>query len=270
MIENFRVGFSQAIRTMIRRRQKIEERLFAERTIALLGESWTIQEPDNEIEWPDLLIKTAIGSFGLEIRKLYADEVSKGSLKRAGESRRARLLKQAAALYYEGGAPPAQVQFYGQPDDPITLANDLATMIPSMQVWEGRKVSYDSQRWMHVYRLPVEYGEYSRWHIVSDSVGWVGVIDISVVQRAIQEKSTRLTRYKRHLDDVRLLLVCDRTMNSGKQIFGNLSGIENAGFNYIYLLSFPDQLIKVPAPKGAPIDGHSSSWPATAERKNSV
>lgn len=237
---------------MTRRRQKIEERLYAERAIALLGENWTIQEPDDEREWPDLLIKTTTGSFGLEVRRLYADEVSKGSLKRAAESSRARLLKQVATLYYEGGTPPVRVQFYGRPDNPATLADDLAEMVPLMHTWERKKVTYDSQRWMHVCRLPAECGEYSRWDIVSDLVGWVGVINPSVVQRAIQDKSAKLPRYKAHVEDVRLLLVFDRTRNSGKQLFANPPGIENTGFDHIYLLSFPDELIQIPALQEAP------------------
>lgn len=227
----------------------------------MLGENWAIQEPDDEREWPDLLIETATGSFGLEVRKIYADEASKGSPKRAAESSHARLLREVAVLYYKGGAPPARIQFYGQPDDPAILAGDLASMVPSMQVWERKKVAYDRQRWMYVCRLPDECAEYSRWDMVSDSVGWVGGIDSSVVQRAIQEKATKLARYKLHVERVRLLLVCDRIRNSGKQLFGNFSGIEEAGFEHIYLFSFPDELIQIPAQQGAPADGQTAARP---------
>ncbi|MBI2916752.1 MAG: hypothetical protein HYY01_02055 [Chloroflexi bacterium] len=245
---------------MTRKRQKIEERLFAERAIALLGEHWTIREPPNEREWPDLLVDTATGSFGLEVRKLYPDEASGGSAKRAAESLHARRLTEVAVRYYAGGAPPARVQFYGLP--PTTLASDLASMVPSMQTWEHKKVTYDSQRWMHVCRLPAELAKYSRWDILTDSIGWVGVIDSSVVQRAIQEKFANLAQHKMHVEDVRLLLACDRTRNSGKLLFGDLPGIEDAGFPHIYLLSFPDQLVQIPAQQGAPASGQTVARPA--------
>lgn len=215
--------------------------------MALLGVNWTIQEPDDEREWPDLVIETATGPFGLEIRKLYADEVSGGSSRRAAESSRTRFLKEVASTYYERGAPPVRVQCYGMPDDLSRFADDLAAMVPVMQPWERKKVTYDGGRWVHVCRLRAECGEYSRWDVVSDSVGWVGVIDPSIVQAAIQAKSINLPRYKVHVEDVRLLLVCDRTRNSGKHLFGHLPAIERAGFNNIYLLSFPDEIYQIPA-----------------------
>jgi hypothetical protein len=246
---------------MTKRRQKIEERLFAERAIALLGENWTIRETDNEREWPDLLIETATGPFGLEVRKIYIDEAPRGSPKRGAESSGVRLLREVAGLYYAEGAPPARVQFYGRPGDPAILAGDLTSMIPSMQIWERKKVIYDSQRWMHVCRLPAKCAEFRRWDIVSDSVGWVGVIDSSVVQRAIQGKSAKVARYKVHIEDVRLLLVSDRTRNSGKQRFADSPCISGAGFNQIYLLSFPDELIAFSPQQGAPADEQTAPQP---------
>jgi hypothetical protein len=232
---------------MTRRRQKEEERLFAQRVIAILGETWTIQEPPNEREWPDLLVETTTGRFGLEIRKLYGDEESQGSRKRAAESSHVQQLNQVATRYYKSGAPPARVQFWGSPDDPVSLASDLVAMVPSMQIWEQKKCSYDdNQRLLYVCRLPNECGEYRRWEVVSDAVGWVGYLKPSTVQHAIREKSAKLTQYKIHVKDIRLLLVSDRTKNSGKNLFGNISGVETEGFENIYLLSFPDQLIQIP------------------------
>lgn len=232
---------------MTRKHQKTEEVLFAGRAGALLGESWTVEIPNDEERWPDLLVKTATGCFGLEVRKLHGDELSKGSLKRKAESSRSGILRKAADLYYKSDSLPVRVLFYGQPDDPETIANRLSTVVPSMKTWDQEKVSFGSQRWLYVVRLPDECAEYRWWTIVSDSVGWVGIIDSSMVQRAICEKAANLVRYRKHVEDVRLLLVCDRTRNSGKFFFGDTTTLDEAGFNHIYLLSFPDNLRQIPA-----------------------
>jgi hypothetical protein len=231
---------------MTRKRQKVEEMLFAERAMDLLGENWTIHEPDNEREWPVLLVTTASGLFALEVRKLYSDEVSGGSLTRAAESSRACIKKQIASVYYKRGLPSVRVQFFGMPDDSNRFSDEIAKIVPTMKTWERKKVTYDNNRYVYICRLPEVCGEYSRWDIVSDSVGWDGVIDSSIVQTVVDKKSANLSRYKEHVEDVRLLLVCDRTKNSGKHVFRHLSFIESAGFNYIYLLSYPDEISQVP------------------------
>lgn len=232
---------------MTRRRQKIEEKLYAECASALLCENWAIQEPDNEYEWPDLLVKTATESFGLEVRKLYSDEDTNGSKLREYESSNIRLLRQTATIYYGNEAPPVKVQFYGHPDNPSQIADKLAMIVPSMHTWEHKKVSRGYQQWMYVRRLPNECGQYCRWEVISDSVGWVSNIDQLVIQRAIQKKAANLAKYRKNIDDVRLLLVCDRRKNSGKYLFGNPGRLENAGFKHIYLLSFPDEIAQSPA-----------------------
>lgn len=240
---------------MTRSVQKTEERIYAEQTAILLGEEWDIREPGNEREWPDLLVDSASGTFGLEVRKIYADEASKGSLKRREESLRAERLREVADIYYSGAMPPIRLQFYGDPVDAENLASELASIVPSMQVWERKKVVCGVNSWMYVWRLPDECEEYRKWDIISDRVGWVGVLDPDVVQRAIHRKSSRLESYKKHIEDVRLLLVCDRTMNSGKNLFDEYPNLDQSGFDQIYLLSFPDDLVHIPAAKQSGMPG---------------
>ena len=234
-------------RVVTRRQQKIEEKLYAECASALLCESWVIQESDDEHEWPDLLISTANATFGLEVRKLYADEDTHGSRLREDESSNMSLLRQVATNYYKKDVPPVSVQFYGCPDNPNRIVEDLAIIVPSMHTWEQKKVTCGNHYWMFMHRLPDECGKYCRWKVVSDSVGWVGHIDQPVVLSAVHKKAVNLVKYKKHINDVRLLLVCDRTMNSGKYLFGIYHDIENSGFDHIYLLSYPDEIYHLPA-----------------------
>lgn len=232
---------------MTRQRQKEEEKAFVKRAGDLLGENWNILEPPDEHEWPDLLVETDTGSFGIEVRKLYTDESTKGSPNRTAESLRIQQLNKVAALYYKNGSPAIRVQFYGNPENPTGLANDLASTVYSMKIWEQKKITYNCQQRMYVTRLPIEFGKYTRWIIVSDRVGFVGVIESSIVQRVIHEKSENLERYQAHIKDIRLLLVSDRTFNSGKNSFSNIDKLKTEGFDHVYLLSFPDELSQIPA-----------------------
>jgi hypothetical protein len=232
---------------MTRARQKVEERLYAEKASFLLGRSWCINDPPNEDEWPDLLVNDGDQDFGLEVRNLYPDEGVTGSSKRAGESKRVKQLRKAADCYYQNNLTAVNVKIFGDLGDPAKLAQNVAEAVESLRVWQQKKVRLGTGRWMYVSRLPDECGKYKRWILLSDAVGWVGHADSAMVQQAVFKKSVNLPKYKRHLEKISLLLVCDRTLNSGKFRFDNVKGLGTAGFEYVYLFSCPDQLIKISA-----------------------
>ncbi len=73
---------------MTRNCQKELEIGFAEYTSNILKEEWGIEQPLNEIEWPDLLINHNEQSFGLEVRSIFLDEKASGSLLKKNESHR--------------------------------------------------------------------------------------------------------------------------------------------------------------------------------------
>ena len=230
---------------MTRLRQKAEEILYAQCAGVLMESAWNINNPPNEEEWPDLLVNDGGQNFGLEVRKLYPDEGYRGSSKRAGEGERARQLKEAADIYYQEYPISVQVKIYGTPGDPNKFVEDIAGSIASLHLWQPKKIDLDDERWMYLCRLPDECGAYKRWTVLSDIVGWVGHIDSAVVQQAINKKSANLPKYESYLEKVSLLLVCDRTLNSGKRLFSNVKGLNTVGFECVYLFSYPDQLIKI-------------------------
>ncbi len=118
---------------MTRLRQKVEERLYAECAIALMGKEWHIHDSPDEINWPDLLVNDGNQDFGLEVRKLYTDEGTDGSPKRAAESRRAKQLQKAAMVYYQDNSIPVQVKIYGDPGEPIKLVSKIVSTVASLQ-----------------------------------------------------------------------------------------------------------------------------------------
>lgn len=235
---------------MTRPKQKTEEYIYAKRAASLLGEAWDIKDPESEQDWPDLVVRLGCDTFGLEVREIYADEERRGSPKRRGESHRERALERAADEYYKGNAIPVRVLFYGEPSDATRLAEKVAWAVQSLEIWGNRRVTLAGGRWMCVLRLPIEVGDYRRWMSVSDSVGWVGTADCELIQKTIGQKAENLNRYHKHLCDVRLLLVADRTRNSGKLCFANTKELDTAGFDRIHLMSYPEDIIRIPAESG--------------------
>jgi len=224
-----------------------------------MGRSWCIKESPTEKEWPDLLVNDGDLDFGLEVRNLFLDEGVKGSSKRTAESIRVKQLQKAADTYYQNNRIAVNVKICGSPGEPTKLAQDIASVVASLQLWQQKKICLDTGRRMYVSRLPDECGEYKRWVLLSDAVGWVGYADPAMVQQAVIKKSVNLPKYKRHLEKISLLLVCDRTLNSGKYLFANVKGLNTAGFEYVYLFSYPDQLIKIFSNQASPPEVFNAS-----------
>ncbi len=81
----------------------------------------------------------------------------------------------------------------------------------------------------------------SEWQTLDDRIGWVNFETAPVLNAAIAKKSANLDTYKLLSSDVRLLLVADCILNSGK-----LAAVENSlevnkqGFQTVYFLRYPD------------------------------
>ena len=93
---------------------------------------------------------------------------------------------------------------------------------------------------VYLTRLPEQLQEYRRWTYVTDQVGWVTTIDKACLERAIAQKAKRLPKYRKHISDVRLLIVSDRLYNSGKAHVTNEIQCEAHGFTAVYYLSYPE------------------------------
>lgn len=234
---------------MTRPIQKIEEQNYANLAAKLLKENWQISEPENELDWPDLLVKNGDKYFGLEVRKVFKDEKAKGSLSRTDESIRIDRLQSSAIEFYKTFSCSVKVQLYGDPGNPLELAKCIGIAANSLKEWGRVKVRLGNQRWMYVCRLPDDCEKYTRWDLLSDTVGWVGTIGSDCIQKAIHSKAKKLAKYKRNLSVVDLLLVCDHTKNSGKNNFGELEKVDTEGFDRIYLMTYPSNIIKLPAQK---------------------
>ena len=82
------------------------------------------------------------------------------------------------------------------------------------------------------------------WHNVNERVGFVNLNSHEIVAAAIERKAKALTRYRVDAgSDVRLLLVADRTMNSGKLKLVEEKEFDLHGFNSVYFFSYPEAVI---------------------------
>jgi hypothetical protein len=97
---------------MTTQNQKQLEIIYAKKASELLGEPWKIEPSPDELSWPDLIVTTDLGKFGLEVREIYLDESSKGSTKKANEQHNLKNIKKLADDYYKAITPPSKPTFW--------------------------------------------------------------------------------------------------------------------------------------------------------------
>lgn len=67
----------------------------------------------------------------------------------------------------------------------------------------------------HLVALPAEVGSNQRWICSNKSVGWRGRMVSKDIQPLIDEKASKLSRYRKAIARVELLLVVDTSRTSG-------------------------------------------------------
>ena len=84
----------------------------------------------------------------------------------------------------------------------------------------------------------------ANWFSVNDRVGWVDRNPIDRIAKAIEKKSKKLPGYKQcsGLDDIRLLLVANQIMNSGKLLLKERPALGLRGFQCVYFFSYPESV----------------------------
>lgn len=230
---------------MITKHQKSLEIIYAKKTCELLGESWKVEPSPNEVNWPDLIVTTELGKFGLEVREIYLDESSKGSTKKANEKNNLKSIKNLADAYYKANCSSIKADLLGEIGHHDKLLNAIIREVPQLSELEQKRIEPYNGCVIHVLRLPDQLGEYKRWNYVSDKVGWVSNIDKDFIDSAIVGKAKNLPKYARNILDVRLLLVSDRIFNSGKARLKDDITCHTRGFNNVYYLSYPEAAWKL-------------------------
>lgn len=79
---------------------------------------------------------------------------------------------------------------------------------------------------------------------MGDRVGWVDNNPIGRINEAINKKSKKLPAYKKcsRLDDICLMIIADRYMNSGKLSLEKHHPFDAKGFHTVYFFSYPENI----------------------------
>ncbi len=219
---------------------KVQERIFAETAAKLLATDWRLVDVP---EPPDFEVWCDGQRFGLEIRQVFADqEAYYGSPRKRQEASNRRIVALLARRYYELGGPPVSVKFLGglSRDDVDDLAKQIFRSAPR---YPGSSITFEAVGVkVFVTPLSANFDAYSRWLLVKDRVGWLRSISSVELQHAVDRKAANLGLYKQKYQSTDLLLVADRTFNSGRlDAFDNLT-VENPGFRAIYFMSYPESV----------------------------
>ena len=87
--------------------------------------------------------------------------------------------------------------------------------------------------------------QHADWFCVNDRVGWVDRNPVERITEAIDRKAERLPQYMEcaGLDDIRLLIVANQKMNSGKLRLEQCPAFNLRGFQIIYFFYYPENII---------------------------
>ena len=218
---------------------KHEERFYVERTAEMLNLSWTIGE---DRESPDFIISGGDWQFGLEVSELFAGRVGrKGSDRKAKEANYQGTIDRYREMYVADKGIPLCVRILGPVNDDTMgellgqlLRRDFESMRP------GNQIIMQPNDQLKVY---VTKALRSCWYRVDDRVGMVNTNPMPIIQERVAMKSRRLTNYHEAAgEDVRLLLIANRMLNSGKLKLVEESTIDTCGFRIVYFLSFPESV----------------------------
>lgn len=225
--------------------QKWLELRYATKACEKLDMLWEITPSPNEIDWPDLLVTEDGYRFGLEVREIFPDESFKGSKKRRDEASNVRVITEISEKYYALSEVPIRVKFIGSVSDQELIVNKLVSASSTLKDSEQVRLELAPECVLYITKLHLSFKNYNRWVYVSDQVGWVSNLDAGFIQEKIDEKSAKLVKYIKNINDVRLLLVCNRELNSGKFVCSPEGLINLAGFKEVYFLSYPELACKL-------------------------
>jgi hypothetical protein len=229
-------------------RKKAAEKFQLESFIRVAGLSWVIDRAGNDLGEPDFFILNDGKRIGVEITRLFADKKrleTMSSLKR-NESQNLKQLDKLADLYYAGSAIPVRAQFVGSAfADLPALAAHLHELALGLEEMKHGRFELGGGLIVHLLRLPPVMGEYRRWDIAGDHVGWAARVDVSMLEGAIAPKRDRLKGYRQSVDEVVLLLYADRRFASGMITDIDALEADIGDFAAVYLYAFPDQATQV-------------------------
>ncbi len=223
--------------------QKEGERFFVEKAAELLGKGWCL-DPDRET--PDFIVSEGADQFGLEVCEIFTgpqDEIG-AHMKRA-ESETQRAVNALRREYEAKESIPLIVKFVGDMYDENRAVVLRALIEKDLSAKPfGHQDIIEADEGKAKLHVHVTRALQANWFSVNDRVGPVDRSPIDRINKEIEKKSEKLPRYKEctGLDDIRLLVVANRIMNSGKLSLQEHPALDLRGFRVLYFLSYPESV----------------------------
>ena len=224
---------------MTRPLKKTRERFFGEQAAKCLGVAWTLG-PDRER--PDFIVNEGEQQFGLEICEIFTGPQRRaGSAMKESESNNQRDLNRLRLEYEAITQIPLSVKFVGN-----MSSENMASVVPALIAEDFASkpilhhVVIDEDNGL---RIHVTKAFRPDWISVNHRVGWVDRNPMGRIAAVIDKKSKELPSYRDAAgSDIRLLIVADRTYNSGKLMVNQTFALDPRGFSVVYFYSYPESV----------------------------
>jgi hypothetical protein len=167
---------------------------------------------------------------------------------KAAEANTQRTLNKLQRHYESIESVPLIVKFVGNMDAdsmatviPALLAQDLPLKPVGYQFVHDTTIAHPTRARLRVH---VTKGHRPNWFSVNDRAGFVHRNPHGIITAAIAKKAADLPRYQNVAgQDVRLLLVANRTNNSGKLTLETDARFYFCGFSEVYLFPYPESVV---------------------------
>lgn len=231
---------------MTRPSQKKRERFLAEKAAECLGETWSLGPDREDSKPPDFIVTEGVRHFGLEVHEIFTGQQNDaGSHMKREESETQRAVNALRRDYESKKNIPLIVKFVGDMCD-----ENIAAVLPALDAMNlstkpiGHHDIIEVDEGKAKLRVYVTRALQSNWFSVNDRAGWVDRNPIDRIAKAIEKKSKKLPRYKEcsGLDDIRLLIVANQIMNSGKLLLKERPALDLRGFQCVYFFSYPESV----------------------------
>jgi hypothetical protein len=214
-------------------------------------------EVTEEREAPDFIICFEGRPIGVEVTELFISHDTSQNLPQVQESLSSRIISCAQQLYQASGARPAHVTVCFRPDcDLRNLSRDdtaakLAFFVQGLNLSEWQRVDWRPEE-LHgqltdeisfVHALGVPKSEMAHWGVAR--AGWAAPLTADTLQSRIEEKSTRLLKYKGTVTENWLVIVADGTKPS--QLFDARSEFDThailSPFSRSFFYGHPERVV---------------------------
>ncbi|MCP4316490.1 MAG: hypothetical protein GY789_10855 [Hyphomicrobiales bacterium] len=229
---------------MTRSSQKEGERFFVENAAVLLGTEWCLGNTDRET--PDFIVTEGVEQFGIEVVDIFiGPQDEHGSQMKRRESDTKKAVSALRHKYESKGNIPLIVKFVGDMCD-----ENMAAVLPALDAVNLSTKPYGHHDIIEVneskakLRAHITRSLRSNWFSVNDRVGWVDRNPIDDIAKVIEKKSKKLPRYREccGFDDIRLLIVANRIMSSGKLLLEEGATPDLHGFQAVYFFAYPENI----------------------------